>query len=74
MLFSWLGFLLGILGLWLAPRWKHGWGIAALASIPWLIYAIPVSAWALVATSLVYGTIDLVNYRRALKNDSKTTI
>ena len=60
---SWLGFVMGVVSLYACVKHRWGWLLGALSSIPIAIYTIVEHEWAWLATTSVYGIVDLYNWR-----------
>lgn len=62
---SWLLMAVGVTGLFLAgKKRKIGWMIGIGVQLLWIIYAIVSRQWGFIASALVYGAVNVINWRR----------
>jgi hypothetical protein len=59
---SFVAFSMGVIGLWVAGKYRAGWLIGVFATIPWTIYAVHLDALAILANAWVFCGINLRNY------------
>lgn len=69
---SWLLMAVGVTGLYLAgSKRKIGWVIGILVQVLWIVYAIITKQWGFIASAIVYGAVNIRNWRRWQREESE---
>jgi len=64
---SWVAFVFGMLGMWLAPKTPVGWAITSAGTLFWVFYAFNTEQYALLFSAIVWFIIEASNYFRSRK-------
>lgn len=61
--------IVGLLSLWVGPRFKYGWLFGFYAQPIWILYYIITQQYAFVLSALVYSCIYYTNYKKSNNMD-----